>query len=217
MDEQKEFSEWMVTKSLAKYLGYLDATKSSTPHADRVSWLFGLDAQTPSGKRSPISKLCGFPRGEGVDGGPEKSLVSTDRNDIPAEELKLFRSLFADFGFWTSSRDMQLIVEAKGTPKPVGERDRIQARHYFEYLWRYPRRGALVYLVPEPASWLEWLNKLAGDTQLVPTDDKTWGVVGWAQIIPQIAGYLARTLSDSLAETAQLMDKASRFLIQNDV
>jgi hypothetical protein len=104
MEKDREFPEWIVTKALA---GYLDVDKCSALYAERMDWLFGLKAQTASGEKLPIWKLCGFNWKEAADGGAEKSLASDNMKKISAEDFKLFRSAFADFAFWTSNRDMR--------------------------------------------------------------------------------------------------------------
>lgn len=62
---------------------------------------------------------------------------------------KTYLGIIPDFRYWTKDHK-QLIIEAKGTPKPIGQRDLSQAERYFTYLRDSNHKGAIVYFVPNP-------------------------------------------------------------------
>jgi hypothetical protein len=136
---EKDFPEWMVTRALASYLG-----AKGSENAQRMAWLFSLEAETAAGGRQ-LSRLCGFDWTAGeVEGGPEESFKDTpgDRGKMSAEGLKgTYWTITPDFRYWTKSGEKQLIVEAKGTQKPIGQRDLVQAKRYFSYLRSQAGRG----------------------------------------------------------------------------
>jgi hypothetical protein len=208
MDEnQKDFPESMVTQALASYLGV-----KGNENAQRMAWLFGLGAETPDGS-CELSRLCGFKWAAGeVDGGPEESFKDSkigygDRGNIPVDEFKkVYWTITPDFRYWTKKREKQLIVEAKGTPKPVGQRDRVQAQRYFSYLRDSGCQGAIIYFVPNPKIWLTWLTGVAGNSAV------RFGVVDLnLKIVPEIANELVHVVGKTLVQIADLLDTALRY------
>lgn len=198
---QRQFSEWMVTQALAAYLG--DQGKEDN---ERMNWLFGLQAEGRDGPCS-LSDLCGFAWEPGkVSGGREEPFRDNndDRGGIPSDDFrKTYLMVTPDFRYWTKDEKKQLIIEAKGPPKPAGQRDRVQAQRYFTYLRDSGHAGAIVYFAPNPKEWLPWLAKV-GDQTGFP-----FGVVDWTvQVVPRIADELLRVVAESLTQTADLLKTA---------
>jgi hypothetical protein len=197
-EEQREFREWMVTQALAKYL------ESQAP--ERMDWFFKLPAETPSGTRT-LAELCGFSWQSGkVEGGAEDAFKEEDRGKIPLEEFKkTYWTTAADFRYWTQGRERQLLVEAKGTAKPTGRRDDVQAIRYFKYFQETGFTGAVIYVVPDPFQWVKWLEDKAKET-IIP-----FGVVNVkSQIVPTVANELVRVVGNGLVQSAALLEEALR-------
>jgi hypothetical protein len=111
-----------------------------------------------------------------------------------------------DFRYWSKDRDKQLIVEAKGTPKPIGQRDRVQAERYFTYLRDSGLDGAVVYFTPNPKAWLEWLTNIPKESRY------PFGVVDLKmQVVPKVAFELIHVVGETLVQTADLLKEALRF------
>lgn len=117
----KDFPESMVTQALALHLGH-----KGKENAKEMEWLFGLLAETPKG-RHELRHLCEFDWNPSeVEGGPEESFKDADRGNIPADEFrKVYLTLTPDFRYRTKKTGRHLIIEAKATPKPIGQRDRV--------------------------------------------------------------------------------------------
>jgi hypothetical protein len=181
---EKDCPEWMVTRTLASYL-----TSGGSKDAGRMAWLFCLEADTVTGGQQ-LKHLCGFDwaRGE-VDGGPEESFKDTpeDRGGISPDLFrKSYWTMTPDFRYWTRAGEKQLIIEAKGTEKPVGQRDLVQAKRYFSYFSETRRQGAVVYLAPDPKRWLAWLREDVAGNSSIP-----FGVVDLkVQIVPAVSSEL---------------------------
>lgn len=126
---QKEFPEWMVTQALAAYLD-----ERGKEYHQRMNWLFNLQAETPDGHRS-LCDLCGFACADGkASGGGEESFKDNndDRGKMPSVDFrKTYLGITPDFRYWTRDQHQQLLIEAKGTPKPIGQRDGNQGRTEF--------------------------------------------------------------------------------------
>jgi hypothetical protein len=202
---QKDFPEWMVTQALAAHLGSKDK-----PNPAAMEWLFHLDADTPDGS-SKLRDLCGFDWTQGgVVGGPEESFKEgDDRGSISPEDFKkIYWTTAPDFRYWTEHRQRQLIVEAKGTPGPIGQRDKRQAERYFSYLRDSGHEGGIVYLVPNPRAWLDWLVPLAKESDSgIP-----FGVVDLRlKIAPRVSNELVRVVGKTLVQTADLLEAALNF------
>jgi hypothetical protein len=197
----KDFHEWMVTKALAAYLG----TKGNE-NAERMAWLFGLETSTPLGV-SKLGDLCGFEWASGkILGGAEKSFEEADRGNLSSTDFRKYLTITADFRYWTKERHEQLIVEAKGTTKPIGRRDYVQAERYFTYLRDSGHNGAVVYFAPNPETWLTWLTSIPKQSGL------PFGVVDLkVQVVPKIANELLHVVGDALVQTADLLKEALRF------
>jgi len=195
----------MITTALEKHLG------KEPPDAQRMQWFFSLKARTKGGSK-PLSDLCGFTwRAGETGGGHQKGFVleKTDAGAIPEDVFKkTFWMKTPDFRYWTERRDSQLIVEAKGTVKAL-KKDKEQATRYFSYLQQFPCRGAVVYFVPNPDKWLEWLEEIAigsvkNESQI------NWGIVGMEQIVPNVASELIRVVGQALVQTADHLERALR-------
>jgi hypothetical protein len=200
--QPQEFQEWMVTQALAEYLG-----KLGTENPERMAWLFGLVAETPRGSRK-LSDLCGFDWVAGrVSGGAEQSLKEADRGNLSLDDFKkTFLMITPDFRYLTERRDKQLIIEAKGTPRPIGRRDDDQARRYFLYLRDSGHTGAVVYLAPNPKLWLKWLTEKIAVGYAIP-----FGVLDMnTQIIPKVADELVHVVGKALVQSAHLLEEAMR-------
>jgi len=204
----KDFPEWMVTQALASYLGAEGSEKTQ-----RMAWLFDLDAQTSSGV-CKLRELCGFTWAPGeVGGGAEKSFKDKgedrDRGNIAVDDFKkIYLTITPDFRYWKpkGEKQKQLIIEAKGTTNPIGQRDRLQAERYFAYMRDSGFEGAIVYFVPNPERWLAWLKGVAGNSP-VP-----FGVVDLKlSIVPKLANELVRVVVKTLVQTADLLNIALRF------
>jgi hypothetical protein len=199
--DPKDFPESMVTQALAFYLG-----PKGSEDANRMAWLFSLQAETPSGV-CELSKLCGFEWAGGkISGGPEESFKENgfDRGVMSADAFKEFWTITPDFRYWTNNAERQLIIEAKGLPKPVGRRDLIQAQRYFSYFERSGHKGAIVYFAPSPENWLKWLIKDVAGKSAIP-----FGAVDLKdRIVPEIAGDLVRVVAKTLIQTSHLLDTA---------
>lgn len=198
-----DFQEWMVTQALAAYLG-----QQGMEDPQRMAWLFGLEANTPRGGRK-LSDLCGFdwaPRK--VFGGAEAWFKEEDRGALSLDQFKkTFWTITPDFRYWIEKRDKQLIIEAKGTPKPSGHKDADQAKRYFMYLKDTGHKGAVVYFVPNPKVWLDWLTKLA--EQVARENAAPFGVVDLnVAVVPQVADELVHVVGGALVQTARLLEKA---------
>jgi hypothetical protein len=210
---EKNFPEWMVTQALGAHLG-----DGSNEHAERMGWFFNLGVQTPQGARK-IRDLSGFSwETSEIGGGAEKSFKDGkgedgDRGNIASDEFKkTYLTITPDFRYWTPKRDKrkQLIIEAKGTESPSGQRDRIQAERYFSYLHDSGYEGGLVYFVPNPQRWLAWLLDIAGASP-VP-----FGVVDLKrEIVPKVANELVHVVGKTLVQTADLLNAALRFSRRN--
>jgi hypothetical protein len=198
---QKDFHEWMVTKALAAHLG-----NKGEEHPTRMRWFFELAANTPKGTFT-LAELCGFAwNPEEIDGGAEKSFKNSDRGNLSTDDFKEYLTIAPDFRYWTKSRDRQLIVEAKGTPKPIGQRDRIQAERYFAYLRDCTSGGAVIYFTPNPSAWLAWLINIPNRSGL------PFGVVDLkTQIVPRLAYELVHVVGEALVQTADLLKEALRY------
>src|SRR6202050_4395205 len=197
----RDFHEWMVTKALAAHLG----TKGNED-PQRMAWLFDLEASTPSGA-AKLSHLCGFGWEAGeILGGAEESFKEADRGNLPSDDFRKYLTITPDLRYWNEKRDKQLIVEAKGTPGPIGQRDRVQAERYFAYLEESGSSGAVVYFAPNPDVWLTWLTKIPKHTGL------PFGVVDLtAQVVPKVANELLHVVGETLVQTADLLKEALRF------
>lgn len=201
---QKEFPEWMITQALAEHL------KDET----EIAWLFERTAVTDNTSEMRISELCGFPwKPRETDGEAESVLKPRDRGEISESDFtKLYLWKTADFRYWTRDKARQLIIEAKGTPKP-SKRDFEQAKRYFEYLRAFPAKGAVVYFVPDPArgEWLRWLADRAKEASITEELQIRIGVVNLkSEILPRIASDLVRVVGKALVETAELLEIALR-------
>lgn len=200
---QKQFHEWMVTKALAAYLD-----KNSKEYPQRMKWLFRLEAETREGPRN-IEKLCGFAwdKGEEVSGKHEETFKDNpdDRGNMPSAEFrKAYWGITPDFRYRTKGHQ-QLIIEAKGTLNPIGQKDRVQAARYFTYLRDTGYKGAIVYFAPNPRKWLDWLTEIGGQS------GHPFGVVDWTtQVVPRIGNELLHVVAESLAQTADLLEIALR-------
>ncbi len=200
---QVDFQEVMITTALEKHLG------KQPPDAQRMRWVFSLKART-KGVSKPLSDLCGFTWEAGETGGghQEGFVWRIDAGAIPEDDFKKrFWMKTPDFRYWTErKRDKQLIVEAKGTVKPL-KKDKEQATRYFSYLQQFPCRGAVVYFVPNPDNWLEWLEEIAIGT--VKSESQiNWGIVGMEQIVPNVASELIRVVGEALVQTADHLERA---------
>jgi len=205
---QKDFPEWMVTQALARHLG-----ESGKENPQRMAWLFGLEAQTPDGNRK-LRDLCGFDwAAEQVCGGAEEAFKEKDKGKLSSEEFRqIFWTITPDFRYWTRQRDRQLIIEAKGTSKPIGQRDREQAKRYFAYLQKSDCKGAVIYFAPNPVAWLTWLEDIGKKT--IPEQDSgiCFGVVDLkVQVVPRVASELVDVVGKALVQTADLLKEALRF------
>src|SRR6202050_3451939 len=191
----RDFHEWMVTKALATHLG---AKGHEDPH--RMEWLFDLEASTPSGA-AKLSHLCGFEWVAGqVFGGAEESFKEADRGNLPSDDFRKYLTITPDLRYWNEKRDKQLIVEAKGTPGPIGQRDRVQAERYFAYLRDSGLDGAVVCFASIPKALLTWLTKIPKHTGL------PFGVVDLtAQVVPKVANELLHVVGETLVQTADLL------------
>ena len=173
-----------------------------------MKWLFRLQAESRDGRRN-LEDLCGFAWAETeVLGNPEESFKdkAEDRGKMPSVGFrKTYLGITPDFRYWTKDQHKQLIIEAKGTPKPIGLKDRIQAQRYFMYLGDSGYTGAIVYFVPNPKEWLDWLTEIGGQS------GHPFGVVDWtAQVVPRVANELLHVVAESLAQTADLLKTALR-------
>jgi hypothetical protein len=203
----KDFPEWMVTQALASYLG-VRRNENST----RMAWLFGLEVETPNGNYE-VKRLCGFDWAKDeVSGGAEESFKegkddNGDRGNILVDDFrKIYLTITPDFRYWPNRREKQLIIEAKDTLKPTGQRDRVQAQRYFSYFRDSGWHGAVFYFVPNPKSWLTWLSGIAGGS-VIP-----FGVVDLkAKIVPEVANELVHVVGKTLVQTADLLESALRF------
>ena len=197
----KDFHEWMVTKALAIHL-----EAKNNEHAQRMAWLFDLEASTPHGV-SKLRDLCGFEWEAGkILGGAENSFKEADRGKLSSDEFKKYLSITPDFRYWTKEGGKHLIVEAKGTPKPIGRRDDAQAERYFAYLQDSSHSGAVVYFAPNPDVWLNWLANIPNHSGL------PFGVVDLkVQVVPQVANELLHVVGEALVQTADLLKEAMRF------
>lgn len=201
---QRDFPESMVTEALADHLG-----EPGKENPQRMAWLFALQARTPDGSRK-LSDLCGFDWGtEKIGGGSEEAFKENDKGKLALEEFRrTFWTVTPDFRYWTLERDKQLIVEAKGTPKPVGRRDDIQARRYFMYLAQTGYRGAVVYFAPNPEVWLNWLVGIARET----ATGSRFGVVDLnVDVVPTVSNELVHVVGKALVQTAHLLEVAMGF------
>ena len=198
----------MVTQALANHLSGLSLEK-------QLEWFSGLEALSDA-KTGSLRDLFAsqWPTGD-IGGGAEKPFTLNqleERGAIPELEFKTrFWSKTPDFRYWTTSRDKQLIVEAKGTSKPSQARDTDQARRYFEYLCKRPSIGVVAYLVLNNAKiWHEWLQRIATEE----TRESVPGHVGFAvihldkKVLAQIAPQLIRVVGESLVKAANLLDRA---------
>ena len=203
MNIQQEFPEWMITKALAAFL---------QKDGRRAAWFFDLKATTLGGSHS-LSELCGFKWQEDeVKGAAESVLTMDDRGAaIPEEDFRRrFWGRTPDFRYWTEGRTKQLIVEAKGTPKP-SKTDSQQAKRYFDYLREFPAKGAVIYFVPDPDNWnwLKWLEQTAQECQIVESCQINFGVVNSkTEILPKVAPELVRVVGNALVRTADLLEEA---------
>jgi hypothetical protein len=198
----KDFQEWMVTSALAAHLGTRNNEKP-----ERMAWLFDLDVRTAQGV-SKLRDLCGFEWAAGdTSGGGEESFKEADKGQLSPDEFKKkYWTITPDFRYWTKERDKQLIIEAKGTAKPIGQRDALQAERYFAYLRDSGHSGAVVYFAPNPDEWLKWLEKTPKQSGL------PFGVVDLTtQIVPRVADELLRVVAAALVQTADLLREALRF------
>jgi hypothetical protein len=198
----RDFHEWMVTKALAAHLG----TKGNE-HPQHMSWLFDLEASTPHGV-SKLGDLCGFQWEAGeILGGAELTFKDADRGNLSSYDFEKYLAITPDFRYWTKNAGkQQLIIEAKGTPKPIGRRDLVQAERYFTYLQQSGNSGAVVYFAPNPDVWLAWLTRIPKQTGL------HFGVVDLtAQVVPKVANELLHVVAESLVQTADLLKEALRF------
>ncbi len=170
---QAGFPEGIVTPALADYLGISDS-----PNRERMEWFFGLKARTKSNPKK-LSELCGFDWREGeIDGEHESPFtLPRDKGQISEDHFKkIYWQKAADFRFWTKKRDQQLIVEAKGTAKPL-KKDAEQAKRYFAYMREFPAKGAVVYFVPGANLWFNWLEKMAEESGVMTEEAETkWGL-----------------------------------------
>jgi hypothetical protein len=207
MDEANEsrprdFQESMVTQALAAYLG-----EPGKEDRQRMTWLFALQAETPDGSRS-ITDMCKFEwAAERVSGGHEVSFKEDDKGKLPLEEFKKkYWTITPDFRYWTKDPTKQLIIEAKGTPKPIGRRERDQAERYFMYLLESGFGGAVVYFAPNPQEWLKLLTEKSGKSGI------PFGVVDLKdKIIPEVHNELVRVVAMALVQTADLLGQALSF------
>ena len=198
----RDFPEWMVTQALAAYLG-----ERGKEDREGMAWLFALKAETLDGDHRSISDMCGFEwAAEKISGGTEVSFKEDDKGKLPLDEFKKkYWTITPDFRYWTKDRTRQLIIEAKGTPRPIGRRDRDQAERYFMYLLDTGFGGAVVYLAPNPQDWLKLLTEKAGNRGI------PFGVVDLKeQIIPQVRNELVRVVGMALVQTADLLGQALR-------
>ena len=198
---QRDFQEWMVTQALADYLG-----EPGKEDPRRMTWLFALEAETPDGIRS-ITDMCKFEWAEEIGGGHEVSFKDDDKGKLTLEEFKKkFWTITPDFRYWTKDGTKQLIIEAKGTPKPIGRRDRDQAERYFKYLQDSGFHGAIVYFAPSPQDWLKLLIEKSGNSGI------PFGAVDLKdKIIPEVHNELVRVVAMALVQTADLLGQALRF------
>ncbi|MGB2633263.1 MAG: hypothetical protein WAM58_04940 [Candidatus Acidiferrum sp.] len=199
---ERDFHEWMVTKALAAHLG----TKGNED-PQRMAWLFDLEASTPSGA-AKLSNLCGFEWEAGeILGGAELTFKDADRGNLSSYDFEKYLAITPDFRYWTKKEGkQQLIIEAKGTTKPIGRRDHVQAERYFTYLRDSGHNGAVVYFAPNPKAWLSWL------TNIPKHDGCPFGVVDLtAQVVPKVANELLHVVAETLVQTADLLKEALRF------
>jgi len=198
---RKDFHEWMVTKALAAHLG-----EKGKEDPQRMAWLFELEASTPQGVFK-LRDLCGFDWAAGETfGGAEESFKEADRGKLSSAEFGKYLAIAPDFRYWTKERNKQLIVEAKGTPKPIGRRDDVQVERYFMYLQDSGNKGAVIYFVPNPKVWLAWLANIPKPNGL------PFGVVDLrAQIVPKVANELLHVVGEALVQTADLLKEALQF------
>jgi hypothetical protein len=199
--DHKDFHEWMVTKALATHL-----EAKTSDHALRMAWRFDLEAVTPHGV-SRLWDLCGFEWEAGeILGGAELTFKDADRGNLSSIDFEKYLQITPDFRYWTRKEGKQLIVEAKGTPKPIGRRDHVQAERYFMYLRDSGHSGAVVYFAPNPKVWLAWL------TNIPKHDGCRFGVVDLrAQVVPKVAYELIHVVGEALVHTADLLKEALRF------
>jgi hypothetical protein len=202
----KDFQEWMVTKALAVHLG-----TRNNENPQRMAWLFDLDARTPAGT-SKLKEMCGFGWETGeILGGAELPFKDADRGKLSSDEFGKYLTITPDFRYWTKEGGKQeggkqLIVEAKGTPKPIGQRDHVQAERYFKFFRDCGHSGAVVYFAPNPEVWLTWLAKIPKQS------DVPFGVVDLTvQVVPKVADELLRVVGEALVQTADLLKEALRF------
>jgi len=197
----KDFQEWMVTKALAAHLGTKNNEKP-----ERMAWLFDLDVRTPAGI-SKLKEMCGFGWEAGeILGGAELPFKDADRGNLSSDDFRKYLTITPDFRYWTKKDGKHLIVEAKGTPKPIGQRDHVQAERYFTYLRDCGHKGAVVYFAPNPEVWLDWLAKIPKQS------DFRFGVVDLtSQVVPKVANELLRVVGEALVQTADLLKEALRF------
>jgi hypothetical protein len=180
--------------------------KDRKEYHQRINWLFHLQAETGGGHRN-LADLCGFAwDAEKVLYNHEETFKdnSDDRGKMPSEDFRRnYLGITPDFRCWTSDQHQQLIIEAKGTPKPIGQKERIQAQRYFTYLRDSGYKGAIVYFAPNPKQWLDWLTEIGGHS------GHPFGVVDWTvQVVPQIANELLHVVAESLGQTADLLKTA---------
>jgi hypothetical protein len=171
-----------------------------------MAWLFNLDASTPQGV-SKLRELCGFEWATGdICGGAEESFKEADRAKLSPYDFSKYLTFTPEFRHWTKERDKHLTVEAKGTPKPIGQRDRIQAERYFTYLRDSGHNGAVVYFAPNPKVWLNWLTDISQQNGC-PFDVVDLKV----QVVPKVANELLHVVGETLVQTADLLKEAMRF------
>jgi hypothetical protein len=180
--------EWIVTKALESNL-----------KASGSAWLFDLEARTLNGLHS-VEHTCGFGYRDSK-GEAQRILRFPERGMISEEDWPRFKDCTPDFRFWTPDFDPQLIIEFKGK-NPPSRRDSKQACRYLEYFKARPANGALLYAVPQPGDWREWLEQQAAALSM---GDFPVGTIGWDVILPHIKNELLEVIETEQRKLGQML------------